>query len=63
MQKEDFIIEDGVLLAYVGKSNIEEMVIPEGVVSAKDFLQQKIEKPIKLTLQVLLFVARICFAN
>ena len=50
MQKEDFIIEDGVLLAYVGKSNIEEMVIPEGVVSAKDFLQQKIEKPIKLTL-------------
>ena len=50
MQKEDFIIEDGVLLAYVGKSNIEEMVIPEGVVSAEDFLQQKIEKPIKLTL-------------
>ena len=50
MQSNDFIIEDGVLKAYVGKSNIEEMVIPDGVISAMDFVQQKIEKPIKLTL-------------
>lgn len=47
----DFIVEDGILKAYVGPNNITEMEIPEGVVSvANDFIQQKLINEIKLTL-------------
>lgn len=51
MKSNDFIVENGVLKAYVGPNNITEMEIPEGVESvSKDFLQQKLENEIKLTI-------------
>lgn len=51
MNTSDYIVENGILMAYVGPNNITEMEIPEGVVSvANDFLQQKLENEIKLTI-------------